>query len=52
MDDHKAIESILTRALDNASSKSHEYMTLEHVTIELLKTKMMAPKVFFKFLLT
>ncbi len=39
MDDHKAIESILTRALDNASSKSHEYMTLEHVTIELLKTK-------------
>jgi len=39
MDDHKAIESILTRALDNASSKSHEYVTLEHITIELLKTK-------------
>ena len=39
MDDHKAIESILSKALDNASSRSHEYVTLEHITIELLKTK-------------
>ena len=37
--DHKSIETILTKALDSASNKSHEYMTIEHITIELLKSK-------------
>tara|TARA_B100000900_G_scaffold408573_1_gene423032 strand:- start:3377 stop:5566 length:2190 start_codon:yes stop_codon:yes gene_type:complete len=40
--DHKSIETILTKALDNASNKSHEYMTIEHITIELLKSKTIA----------
>ncbi len=40
--DHKSIETILTKALDSASNKSHEYMTIEHITIELLKSKPIA----------
>ena len=40
--DHKSIETILTKALDNASNQSHEYMTIEHITIELLKSKTIA----------
>ena len=37
--DHKSIETILTKALDTATNNSHEYMTIEHITIELLKSK-------------
>ena len=40
--DHKSIETILTKALDNATNQSHEYMTIEHITIELLKSKTIA----------
>ena len=42
--DHKSIETILTKALDNATNKSHEYMTIEHITIELLKSKTIAKR--------
>ena len=40
--DHKSIETILTKSLDNATNQSHEYMTIEHITIELLKSKTIA----------
>jgi len=37
--DYKSIENILQKAMDFATANNHEYVTLEHITVELLKTE-------------
>ena len=34
--DYKSVENILQKAMDNASEREHEYVTLEHIMLELI----------------
>ena len=37
--DYKSVENILQKAMDNASERDHEYVTLEHILLQLVKSK-------------
>ena len=34
--DYKSVENILQKAMDNASERDHEYVTLEHILLQLV----------------
>ena len=40
--DYKSVENILQKAMDSASARQHEYVTLEHILLELVKSKPIA----------
>jgi len=37
--DYKSVENILQKAMDNASEREHEYVTLEHILLQLVNSK-------------
>ena len=37
--DYKSVENILQKAMDLASEREHEYVTLEHILLQLIKSK-------------
>jgi ATP-dependent Clp protease ATP-binding subunit ClpA len=37
--DYKSVENILQKAMDNASERDHEYVTLEHILLQLVMSK-------------
>ena len=37
--DYKSVENILQKAMDFASEQEHEYVTLEHILLQLIKSK-------------